>query len=115
MVVREMLLNRIEELLLGCARELRPALAVGDPPVPFDDRCAAVVAPHLEMCPAEGVRVGPIHGLEDRQLPLAIRFQDVAVSAGASENTRVQLCGRLSVEIGGVQLADLEITRPTRH
>ena len=55
MVVREMLLNRIEELLLGCARELRPALAVGDPPVPFDDRCAAVVAPHLEMCPAEGV------------------------------------------------------------
>ena len=39
-------------------------------------------------------------------MPLAIRFQDVAVSAGASENTRVQLCGRLSVEIGGVQLAD---------
>ena len=64
------------------------------------------MAPHLEMCPAEGVRVGPIHGLEDRQLPLAIRFQDVAVSAGASESTRVQLCGRLSVEIGGVQRAE---------
>ena len=39
-------------------------------------------------------------------MPLAIRFQDVAVSAGASESTRVQLCGRLSVEIGGAQLAE---------
>jgi DNA-binding SARP family transcriptional activator len=28
------------------------------------------------------------------------------VSAGATESTRVQLCGRLSVEIGGVQRAD---------
>ena len=38
--------------------------------------------------------------------PLAIRFQNVAVGARANESTRVQLCGRLSVEVGGVQLAD---------
>ena len=38
MVVCKVLLNRVEELLLGCAGELRPALAVGDPSVPFADR-----------------------------------------------------------------------------
>jgi DNA-binding SARP family transcriptional activator len=37
---------------------------------------------------------------------LAIRFRNVAVSAQGSQSSRVQLCGRLSVEIGGVQLAD---------
>ena len=37
-VMCEVLLNRIEELLFGSARELRPALAVGDPLVPFDYR-----------------------------------------------------------------------------
>jgi hypothetical protein len=34
----EVLLNRIEEFLFGSARELRPALAVGDPLIPFDYR-----------------------------------------------------------------------------
>jgi len=35
MVVCEMPLHRIEELLIGLSSETRPALAVGDPPVPF--------------------------------------------------------------------------------
>ena len=37
---------------------------------------------------------------------MAIRFQNVAVAARAEESTRVQLCGRLSVEVSGAQLAD---------
>jgi DNA-binding SARP family transcriptional activator len=36
---------------------------------------------------------------------LAIRFRNVAVVARGQESTRIQLCGRLSVEIAGVQLA----------
>jgi DNA-binding SARP family transcriptional activator len=106
MVVCEVLLNRIEELRLGAACELRPALAVGDPTVPFDDRFTAVAIRLSLMRPAEALGIRPIHARNDRQSPLAIRFQDVAVSAGVSESTRVQLCGRLSVEIGGVQLAE---------
>ena len=42
-----MLLNRVEELLFGSTGELRPALAIGDPLVALDDRCAAVAVPHL--------------------------------------------------------------------
>lgn len=37
MMVCEMPLDRGEELVLGAAYELRPALAVGDPPLPFAD------------------------------------------------------------------------------
>jgi hypothetical protein len=37
MVMCEVTLSRFEELLLGIAREARPALAVGDPTVPFRD------------------------------------------------------------------------------
>ena len=48
----------------------------------------------------------PIHGGHDARNPLAIRFQNVAVAGEANQSTRVQLCGRLSVEIGGVQLVD---------
>ena len=33
MMVREVPLSRVEEVLLRIACELRPALAVGDPPV----------------------------------------------------------------------------------
>jgi hypothetical protein len=44
---------------------LRPALAFGDPLVAFDHRWA-VTGRHLWMCPAETVRVGPIHVQEDR-------------------------------------------------
>ncbi len=106
MVVCEVLLNRIEQLRLGAACELRPALAVGDPTVLFDGRFAAVAIRLSLARPAEVVCICPIHAWNDRQSPLAIRFQDVAVSAGTSMSTRVQLCGRLSVEIGGVQLAE---------
>lgn len=35
--MREMQLNGIEEVLVGIARESRPALAVGNPPLPFID------------------------------------------------------------------------------
>jgi len=38
MVVREMPLNRFKELLVGAARESRPALALSDPPLPSADR-----------------------------------------------------------------------------
>lgn len=38
MVVCEVLLHHLEELLIGLADELRPALAGGDPPLPFFDR-----------------------------------------------------------------------------
>lgn len=38
MMVCEVLLDRIEELLVGAACELRPALAVGNPPLLFVDR-----------------------------------------------------------------------------
>jgi hypothetical protein len=37
-VVCEVSLHRIEELLVRIARELRPALASSDPPLPFADR-----------------------------------------------------------------------------
>jgi hypothetical protein len=38
MVVCEMSLDRFKELLVGAARELRPALALSDPPLPSADR-----------------------------------------------------------------------------
>jgi hypothetical protein len=38
MVVREMLLYRLEQLLIGVSCETRPALAVGDSPLPSVDR-----------------------------------------------------------------------------
>jgi predicted ATPase/DNA-binding SARP family transcriptional activator len=47
-----------------------------------------------------------IHDRHDADRALAIRFQNVAVAVRAGDSTRVQLCGHLSVEVGGVQLAD---------
>ena len=58
MVMCEVPLSRFEELLLGIAREARPALAVGDPTMPFRDfgHLASVIAAsrHPER-PAEGL------------------------------------------------------------
>jgi hypothetical protein len=58
MVMCEVPLSRFEELLLGIAREARPALAVGDPMVAFRDvgHLAFVIAAcrHPER-PAEGL------------------------------------------------------------
>jgi hypothetical protein len=59
MVMCEMSLSRREELVLVVACELRPALAVGDPPGPFVDfgRVAVIEAAsfHLWLRPAESV------------------------------------------------------------
>jgi hypothetical protein len=37
MMVREVQLNGVEEVLVGIARESRPALTLGNPPFPFSD------------------------------------------------------------------------------
>src|SRR5437868_9301232 len=50
--------------------------------------------------------VAPIHARHDVCRALAIRFQNVSVVVRATESTRVQLCGQLSVEVAGLQLAD---------
>jgi hypothetical protein len=59
MVTGEVPLSRREELLLVVACELRPTLAVGDPPVPsVDSGLGAVLnglSGHLYLRPAEGV------------------------------------------------------------
>ncbi len=58
MMVSEMPLRRRVELVLVVPSELRPALAVGDPPVPFVDlgHMAIVVAVWRHpLRPAEGV------------------------------------------------------------
>jgi DNA-binding SARP family transcriptional activator len=57
--------------------------------------------------PAEVVFCGiPIHREDDVEPALAIRFRNVAVAGRSGESTRVQLCGRLAIEIGGVELSD---------
>ena len=75
MVMCEVPLSRFEELLLGIAREARPALAVGDPTVPFRDlgHMAFVIAAYrLLERPAEGLgwRCPGFHWRQDPPLPL---------------------------------------------
>jgi hypothetical protein len=58
MVMCEVSLRRFEELLLGIAGEARPALAVGDPSMPFTDsgHVAFIIAARRNPeSPAEGV------------------------------------------------------------
>lgn len=58
MMVSEVLLSRGVELVLVVTHELRPALAVGDPPLPFVDsgHLAVVIAVRRHLSrPAEGV------------------------------------------------------------
>ena len=106
----EVPLSRFEELLLGVARELRPALAVGDPAVPFRDRghVALVIAAdrHLSAPPRASDGDAPVSTVgKILASPLSIRFQNVAVGRPAPvRGTRIQLCGRLSVEIDGAQV-----------
>ena len=83
MMMREVSLSRFEQLLLGIARELRPALAVRDPSVSVLDRGhLALVATLLlaRLRPAEHIRVrGPgSHARQQTRCPLSIRFQIVA-------------------------------------
>jgi hypothetical protein len=83
MVVREMSLCRVEQLFLRIPGELRPALAVSDPPMTIlhGGHLAMTTAPiHLGSCPAEDVSVGDpgFHGWNDLSSALSIRFQIVA-------------------------------------
>lgn len=110
MVVSEMPFDRFKELFVGAARELRPALALSDPPLLFADHrhLARSLRSRLSRCapPSASAAGSPIHGRDDVGAALAIRFQNVAVAGRTDESTRVQLCGRLAIEIGGVPLAD---------
>lgn len=49
MMVCEVLLDRLEELLIVFPDELRPALALGDPMVPFTGR-GGWLRPHDQRC-----------------------------------------------------------------
>jgi hypothetical protein len=75
MVVCEVPLSRFEELLLGIASEARPALAEGDPTVPFRDcghMAMIAAACRLLARPAEGVGWGcpGFHFQQDGPPPL---------------------------------------------
>jgi hypothetical protein len=84
MMMREVSLCRVEQLFLGIAGKLRPALAVSDPSVSVLDRghvasvCATLLL--LRLRPAEHICVcGPgLHVRQDQASPLSIRFQIVA-------------------------------------
>jgi hypothetical protein len=74
-------LGRVEQLLLGIARELRPALAECDPTVSVFERGHVTIASVVHLVrPTE--RVGlcdpGVHGRQDFAWPLSIRFQIVA-------------------------------------
>jgi hypothetical protein len=74
-------LGRIEQLLLGITRELRPALAECDPTVSVLERGHATAASVVHLVrPTE--RVGlcdpGVHSRQDFAWPLSIRFQIVA-------------------------------------
>src|SRR6202035_3231260 len=47
----------------------------------------------------------PIHGGNSAYGTLALRFQNVSVAVSVHDSTRVQLCGQMSVEIEGVEVA----------
>lgn len=122
MMVREVTLRSVEQILLGGSRELRPALTVGDPSMSLFD-CghstlfASLVVRLLRQAGnvSTSLRVGGLGkwgGVggypSDRYHPalaLSIRFQNVAESRDGGERTRIQLCGRLSVEVDSAQLA----------
>jgi hypothetical protein len=85
MMVREVSLDRLEQLIASLADELRPALAFGDSPVSVRDRghlaLILVVQLGLWVRPAENICVGDPGVHCGRQVPtwtLSIRFQIVA-------------------------------------
>ena len=103
-MVCEVLLHRIEERCVGFSCELRPAFAVGDPPTSF---ARSGLRRNGGLClerPAECRLEGLLHGGKNQQWPLSIRFQSVSVAESGGERTRIQLCGRLSIEIAGVHM-----------
>jgi hypothetical protein len=80
MMVREVSLCRSEQLLLGIACELRPALAVGDPPVTIGQAPVRAALLHLFSRPVENVCISDpgFHTRHDPASALSIRFQIVA-------------------------------------
>ena len=111
MVMCEVPLSRFEELLLGIAREARPALAVGDPTVPFRDLGHWPLSSRLAGTSSAPPRASdgdaPV-STPGKILRARCRYvsRTLPVEGQVSEGTRIQLCGRLSVEIDGVQVAD---------
>jgi hypothetical protein len=80
-MMSEMALSRREQVLLGIACELRPALAECDPSVSVLERGHVTVVSVVHLVrPTE--RVGlcdpGVHGRQDFASPLSIRFQIVA-------------------------------------
>lgn len=132
-MVCEMQLHGVEELLVRSTRELRPALALGDPPLAFSDGAHwSQPAPSLLLTrPADlccwwpqstagrmrrtrwryvSKSFPPFNGRSPRFTPGMSVAQPspnsgVFVVASTGESTRIQLCGQLSVELDGQQLA----------
>jgi hypothetical protein len=79
----EVSLSRFEQLFLGVAGELRPALAKGNPSMSVLERGHSTLVPvarfHLAR-PTESVGLWypGVHGRHDVAWPLSIRFQIVA-------------------------------------
>ena len=83
MVVCEMSLCRVVQLFLRIARELRPALAIRDPPVTVvhaGHLAVTTASLYLRLRPAEDVCISDpgFHGWDDLSSALSIRFQIVA-------------------------------------
>ena len=112
-VMCEVLLCRVEELLLGIPCELRPALAVGDPAwaasligVIVLEQGGCRPASALIRATSQVVLCGPGDHGSARCRIARWRYvsRTLPDSPRASERTRIQLCGRLSVELDGVEL-----------
>jgi DNA-binding SARP family transcriptional activator len=110
-VMREVLLSRVEELLLGIACESRPAFAVCNPAGPFGDRghssstlrlCLRSTGPNAPRPAFVAPATTPGTKPKLRWRYVSRTLTDVGT---VSERSRIQLCGRLSVEIDGVELA----------
>ena len=113
MVMGEMILRRIEELLLGVTLEPRPTLAIRDPVVLSVDWghssdvrgqvCRGASEPERRRVR----RPWPPVATVTLTFPVA-RWRYVSTTlpelVAVGERTRIQLCGRLSVELDGVEL-----------
>ena len=111
MVMREVSLGHTEQFLFGVSCELRPALAIGDPTICVLDRghlssvCVAWL--HLVRPTERVVCLGSPVSTVGKMIPGRCRYVSgsLPLAESATERTRIQLCGSLSVEIDGVQLA----------
>jgi DNA-binding SARP family transcriptional activator len=107
----EVSLRRNEQLFLGVSCELRPTLAIGNPTICAVDRghVASVYVAWLHLVAPRRARrvVGSPVSTVGTMLPSRCRYVSgsLPLAESAIERTRIQICGRLSVEIDGVQLA----------